>query len=311
MSVPKEEEKKEKRHEEYQVLDLFKECLGEGADEIDDRTGVGTFSVFGRMMKFSLHGNTLPLLTTKRVFFRGVKEELLWFISGSTNSNDLESKGITIWKANGSKDFLEKRGLTGREEGDLGPMYSFQWRHFGYDYKGCHYDYNGLGYDQLKECINMIKNNHPNDKRRIVMTSWNPTQISEMALPPCHVCCQFSRRKNPDPKKNVDVLDCSMFQRSADVAVGVPFNIASYSLLTMMIAHVCGIEPGTFTHFMSDVHVYKNLVPEVKEQLKREPRPFPKLKIKRNVSSIDDFKSDDIDIEGYDPHPPIKMVMNA
>merc|ERR1711977_208663 len=183
-------------------------------------------------------------------------------------------------------EFLDKRGLTHREEMDLGPVYGFQWRHFGAKYVNMHTNYTGQGVDQLAECINMIKNN-PSD-RRIVMSAWNPADLDKMALPPCHMFCQFYVQ---DGK-----LSCALYQRSCDMGLGVPFNIASYALLTRMMAQVCGLKAGEFVHFLGNTHVYKNHVEPLLEQVKRHPRPFPQLKIKRDVKEIDDFKAEDFEI---------------
>lgn len=225
--------------EEMQYLAMCRDIIENGVER-GDRTGTGTKSRFGTQMRFSLRDGTLPLLTTKRTFWRGVAEELLWFVAGNTNANDLAAKDIHIWDGNGSREFLDSRGLSHREVGDLGPVYGFQWRHFGAKYKDMHTDYTGQGVDQLAECIDKIKNN-PED-RRIIMSAWNPADLDVMALPPCHMFCQFY----VDTKKNE--LSCQMYQRSADMGLGVPFNIASYALLTHMIAHVTGRKPGDFVH---------------------------------------------------------------
>lgn len=254
--------------------------------------------MFGCQMRFNLR-DQFPLLTTKRVFWRGVAEELLWFIKGQTNAKILQEKNVKIWDGNSTREFLDKCGFTDREEGDLGPVYGFQWRHFGAEYKTCHDDYSNQGVDQLNDVIQRIKNN-PTD-RRICMSAWNPVDLPKMALPPCHCFAQFYVQD--------DELSCLMYQRSADVGLGVPFNIASYALLTYMIAHVCGLKVGDFVHSFGDTHVYKNHVDPLKEQLKRVPRPFPKLIINRKVEKIEDFKFEDFTIEGYDPYPTIKMEM--
>lgn len=286
--------------EEMQYLDLCQEVIKNGVKRMD-RTGVGTLSTFGVQMRFSLRNNTIPLLTTKRVFWRGVAEELLWFIKGSTNANELTEKGIHVWDGNGSREFLDNRGLQERDVGDLGPVYGFQWRHFGANYTDMHADYKGQGVDQLAECINSIKNN-PCD-RRIIMSAWNPTDLKLMALPPCHMFCQFF----VDTEKGE--LSCQMYQRSADLGLGVPFNIASYALLTHMMAQVCGLKAGDFIHVIGDAHVYLNHVDAIKEQLTRSPRPFPTLEINKNKSCIDDFVYDDFTIKGYNPNKSIKMDM--
>ena len=286
--------------DELKYLNLVREII-DTAPFKEDRTGTGTFSLFGKIMKFSLRDNQIPLLTTKRVFWRGIVEELLWFISGSTNANKLADKGIHIWDGNGSKEFLKSRGLGHREEGDLGPVYGFQWRHFGAKYTDMHANYKGQGVDQLQQCIDTIRKD-PNS-RRIVMTAWNPSDLNEMALPPCHMFCQFYVSNGE--------LSCLMYQRSVDVGLGLPFNIASYSLLTYMIAHVTGLKPGDFIYTMGDTHIYKNHIEPLKEQLKREPKKFPRLFIMRKTDDIDSFKFEDFELVGYDPHPSIKMEMSV
>lgn len=285
-------------HEEHQYLDLVRDVLQNGIDR-PDRTGVGTRSVFGRQMRFSLRNNTMPLLTTKRVFWRGVAEELLWFVAGCTNAKVLQDKNIKIWDANSSRDFLNGAGLAHREEGDLGPIYGFQWRHFGAEYRTMHDDYTDKGIDQLSSIISTLKTN-PND-RRMIMTAWNPSALPDMALPPCHLLCQFYVANGE--------LSCQMYQRSADIGLGVPFNIASYSLLTILLAHVTGFKPGEFVHVLGDAHVYSNHICKLEAQLDREPRPFPTLKINTNKRNIDDFVIDDLELVGYNPHTAISMAM--
>ncbi|KAJ8909846.1 hypothetical protein NQ315_013332 [Exocentrus adspersus] len=285
-------------HEEYQYLRHIKNIIEKGVKR-EDRTGVGTFSIFGAQMRYTLHDNVFPLLTTKRVFWRGVVEELLWFIRGSTNAFELSEKNVHIWDANSTREFLDSVGLKDREEGDLGPIYGFQWRHYGAEYKDMRADYKDKGIDQLAHVINTIKTK-PND-RRIIMCAWNPVDIPEMALPPCHCLVQFYVANGE--------LSCQLYQRSADMGLGVPFNIASYALLTYMIAHVTGLKPGEFIHTLGDSHVYLNHVEALQEQLKRKPRPFPLLKIKRTVENIEDFTADDFELEGYKPYPKISMPM--
>eukprot|EP01125_Pyxidicula_operculata_P021700 TRINITY_DN851_c1_g1_i2.p1 TRINITY_DN851_c1_g1~~TRINITY_DN851_c1_g1_i2.p1 ORF type:complete len:379 (+),score=82.87 TRINITY_DN851_c1_g1_i2:242-1378(+) len=287
-----------KKHEEYQYLELIEQIINQGVQR-GDRTGVGTFSIFGPQMRFSLRDGVFPLLTTKKVFWRGVVEELLWFIKGDTNGKHLKEKKVNIWNANGTREFLDSRGLKDREEDDLGPIYGFQWRHFGAKYTNMHDDYTGQGVDQLKQCIEMIKTN-PTD-RRIVMTAWNPTALPEMALPPCHMFCQFYVANGE--------LSCLMYQRSADMGLGVPFNIASYALLTILMAQVTDLKPGEFIHTLGDAHVYTNHVDALKEQIQRVPRKFPTLKINNPTKDIEAFEYDDLELIDYDPHPAIKMDM--
>ncbi|CEH13170.1 thymidylate synthase [Ceraceosorus bombacis] len=238
---------------------------------------------------------------------RGILEELLWFVAGKTDSKLLTDRGVHIWDGNGSRAFLDSRGLKERREGDLGPVYGFQWRHFGAEYTHCDDDYSGKGVDQLAEVIDKIKSN-PTD-RRIILSAWNPKDLSLMALPPCHMFCQFfvSQRRGAEKP----LLSCQMYQRSCDLGLGVPFNIASYALLTHMIAHVTGCEADRLTLAMGDAHVYKDHVEPLKTQLQRRPRPFPKLAFKRRIPDIDSFKTDDFEVQGYDPCPAIKMAMSV
>lgn len=284
--------------EEMQYLDCIRDIIENGVYR-GDRTGTGTVSKFGVQMRFSCRDGAFPLLTTKKVFWRGVAEELLWFVKGSTNAKELSDKNIHIWDGNGSREFLDSRGLSHREEGDLGPVYGFQWRHFGAEYGTMHDDYTGKGVDQLAECINKIKNN-PND-RRIICSAWNPADLDKMALPPCHMFMQFYVADGE--------VSCQMYQRSADMGLGVPFNIASYSLLLVMVAQVCGLKPGEFVHTIGDAHVYSNHIDALKEQLQREPRAFPTIEINPEVKDIDGFNYSDFKIVGYQPDAAIKMKM--
>jgi thymidylate synthase len=288
------------KSDEYEYFDLIDKILTKGKFK-PDRTGTGTYSLFGAQMRFSLRGSTMPLLTTKRVFWRGVVEELLWFIKGSTDSNLLKEKNVHIWDANGSKEFLEKSGLGHREEGDLGPVYGFQWRHFGAEYKDKNTDYTGQGVDQLKDIIERVKTN-PYD-RRLILTAWNPKDIPLMALPPCHCLAQFY--------VNDGELSCQLYQRSADVGLGVPFNIASYALLTHMIAHIANLNTGDFVHTLGDAHIYVDHVDALKEQLTRTPTEFPQIRFTRKVTDIDDFKFEDIALINYKPQGAIAMKMSV
>lgn len=296
-NVEMEDDDEKRGHDEHEYLDLVRQVLKRGRLK-GDRTGTGTRSMFGMQARYSLRGQ-FPLLTTKRVFWKGVLEELLWFIKGSTNAKELSAKGVKIWDANGSRAFLDRQGFPEREEGDLGPVYGFQWRHFGADYTDMHADYTNQGLDQLQHVIDTIRTNP--DDRRIIMCAWNPKDVPLMALPPCHALCQFYVADGE--------LSCQLYQRSADLGLGVPFNIASYALLTYMIAHITGLKPGDFVHTLGDAHVYVNHVEPLKTQLQREPRPFPTLHIRRMVTSIDDFRSDDFELRDYNPHAAIKMDM--
>jgi dihydrofolate reductase / thymidylate synthase len=286
--------------EEYQYIKLIKYILHNGIIK-DDRTGIGTMSIWANQMRFNLSNNKFPLLTTKRVFMRGVIEELLWFIRGSTNSKELSDKNVKIWDANGSKEFLDKLGFVNRTEGDLGPVYGFQWRNWGAEYKDCNFNYKNSGIDQLNNLIEEIKTN-PNS-RRLILSAWNVTDISKMALPPCHVMCQFYVTNNK--------LSCQLYQRSGDVGLGVPFNIASYALLLKMIAHITNLESYEFVYTLGDAHIYLNHIEALKEQIVRIPKEFPILEIinSEKIKNIDDFTLDDFTITGYNPYKSIQMKM--
>jgi thymidylate synthase len=324
-------------HEEYQYLDLIRHILSEG-EHRPDRTGTGTLSVFAPpQLRFSLSAPDpsnpdsaiaiLPLLTTKRVFLRAVTTELLWFISGCTSSAPLSEAGIHIWDGNGSREYLDSLGFTDREEGDLGPVYGFQWRHFGADYRGCHADYAGRGVDQIREVVRKLRES-PFD-RRIILSAWNVADLEKMALPPCHMFAQFyvshpgaargeaalsNTASGVHSEKGKAQLSCVLYQRSCDMGLGVPFNIASYALLTHMLAHACDLVPGTLIHTMGDAHVYLDHVEALKEQLAREPRAFPELRIRRGdrgSGEMDGWKVEELDVRGYRPHGGIKMKMSV
>ena len=257
-----------------QYLDLLREIRDNGVTKTD-RTGVGTKSIFGHQMRFNLQDG-FPLLTTKKVFLKGIIYELLWFLKGDTNIKFLTDNNVHIWD-----EWAD-------ENGDLGYVYGKQWRSWEAT--------DGRVIDQISQVVDLIKN-HP-DSRRILVSAWNPAEIDKMALPPCHCLFQFYVA---DGK-----LSCQLYQRSADTFLGVPFNIASYALLTMMLAQVCGLEPGEFIHTTGDTHIYLNHLDQVNEQLSREPRPLPKMIINPDVKSIFDFKYEDFKLEGYDPYPTIK-----
>lgn len=295
---------------EQSYLDLCQKIINEG-EHRPDRTGTGTKSLFAPpQLRFDLSNNNFPLLTTKKVFSKAIIHELLWFVEGCTDASKLSSKGVKIWEGNGSREYLDSLGLVHRREGDLGPVYGFQWRHFGAEYKDCDADYTGQGYDQLQEIINKLKTN-PYD-RRIIMSAWNPPDFEKMALPPCHVFCQFYVNF---PEGSKPKLSCLLYQRSCDMGLGVPFNIASYALLTRMIAHVVDMDCGEFIHTLGDAHVYLDHIDALQEQLTRTPRDFPKLNINaerlKEIKNIDDFKFEDFEITDYNPHGAIKMKMSV
>ena len=257
-----------------QYLGLLQHVLDNGTKK-DDRTGTGTISVFGYQMRFDL-SEGFPLLTTKKLHTRSIIYELLWFLRGETNIKYLKDNNVSIWD-----EWADKNG-------DLGPVYGKQWRSWQ--------TADGRTIDQISQLIDMIKKNP--DSRRLIVSAWNLGDVDKMALPPCHTMFQFYVA---DGK-----LSCQLYQRSADIFIGVPFNIASYALLTMMIAQVCNLKPGDFVHTFGDAHIYLNHLEQVKLQLSREPRPLPTMKILRDVKSIFDFKYEDFLLEGYDPHPNIK-----
>lgn len=252
-----------------QYLSLLRKILTEGVPK-DDRTGTGTLSIFGHQMRFDLRQG-FPLLTTKKVYTKGIIHELLWFLTGDTNVKYLQKHDVHIWDEWAAAD------------GDLGPVYGKQWRDFG-------------GVDQLEQVIEDIKKN--SNSRRLIVSAWNPVDIPKMALPPCHCLFQFYIVNGE--------LSCHLYQRSADVFLGVPFNIASYSLLTHMMAQVCNLKVGAFVHTFGDVHLYKNHIVQAQEQLMRNPRALPILELNRAITSIFDFTYEDITIVNYDPHPVIK-----
>ncbi|KAG6828507.1 Membrane protein tms1 [Tephrocybe sp. NHM501043] len=280
-------------HDEHQYLQLIRRVLDTG-DVRPDRTGTGTISIFAPpSLRFSLADSTLPLLTTKRTFQRGIIEELLWFVHGSTDSTLLSKKGVNIWNGNGSRAFLDRRGI-------LAPSMWVATR-----------TTRVRVVDQLRECIKKIKEN-PTD-RRIILSAWNPKDIPQMALPPCHMICQFYVHlpppSTPDAKPK---LSCLMYQRSADLGLGIPFNIASYALLTHMIAHVTGTDAHELVIQLGDAHVYRDHIDALEEQLKREPKPFPKLCWARvDIDDIEEFVYNDFVIEGYESHPAIAMKMSV
>ncbi len=254
-----------------QYLDMLRYVLENGVDKMD-RTGVGTRSVFGQQMRFDL-SKGFPLMTTKKMHLKSIIHELLWFIKGDTNVKYLQDNGVRIWN-----EWAD-------ENGDLGPIYGSQWR-----------NWNGEGIDQLAQVVDKLKNN-PND-RRMIVSAWNVSKIPEMHLPPCHMMFQFYVANGK--------LSCMLYQRSCDMFLGVPFNIASYALLTMMLAQVCDLEPGEFVHTLGDTHIYHNHFEQVKEQLRREPLSLPTMKLNPQVKDINDFKYEDFTLENYECYGAIK-----
>jgi thymidylate synthase len=289
--------------EEQQYLDIIKNILDNGTWE-EGRNGK-TKSVFGSTMRFDLSNGKIPILTTKKTAWKTCLKELLWFIRGETDNKLLQEQGVHIWDGNTTRDFLDSRGLSYRE-GLIGPGYGFQWRHFNapYDASSGTKMVSSEGIDQLQQIIDALKDPGQRTSRRLIMTAWNPCQINEMALPPCHIFCQFNVH---DGNK----LSCCMFQRSCDFFLGVPFNIASYSFLTHLIAKHCGLEAHEFIHFMGNCHIYENAVDACKLQSLRTPYPFPTVSIKQVRENISDYSVDDFMVDGYQSHDAIKVAMVA
>ena len=262
-----------------QYLDLMRRVLDTGVEKTD-RTGTGTLSVFGHQMRFDL-ADGFPLVTTKKLHLRSVIHELLWFIAGDTNIDYLKQNGVSIWD-----EWAD-------ENGDLGPVYGAQWRSWRTP--------DGGTIDQLRQVLEQIRLNP--DSRRLMVTAWNPGDVDKMALPPCHCLFQFYVADGR--------LSCQLYQRSADIFLGVPFNIASYALLTMMVAQVSGLKPGDFVHTFGDAHLYLNHIEQARLQLSREPRPLPRLVLNPEVRSLFDFVYEDVTVTGYDPHPHIKAAVSV
>ena len=287
-------------HDENQYSQLISDILNEG-EMICGRNG-NAKTVYGSSMHFSLENKTIPLLTTKKVAWKTCLKELLWFVKGSTNNDELINQNVKIWEGNGSRDFLDSRGLTHHRENDLGPVYGHQWRFFNADYTSCDDDYSGKGVDQLQNIIDMLKDPKQRSSRRMIMSAWNPCQLNEMALPPCHVLAQFNVLSG-------NKLSCSLYQRSGDVGLGVPFNIASYSFLTHILATHCGLEAHEFIYHLGNCHIYDDHIEALSEQVKRTPYVFPKLTISSKKTNINDYEVSDFIIEDYKFHSAIKMEM--
>ena len=290
-------------HPENQYLQLISDILDKGTFE-EGRNG-NTKALFGYSMRFSLKDGTLPLLTTKKVAWKTCFNELMWFIQGDTDNKKLQDIGVHIWDGNSTREFLDNRGLLDREVGDLGPIYGHQWRHFNAPYTGSDTDYKGAGVDQLQQIIDNLKTSEGRHSRRLIMTAWNPCQLDEMALPPCHILVQFNVRADK-------YLSCALYQRSGDVGLGVPINIASYSFLTHIIAKHCNLIAEDFVYFLGNAHIYENHIQVLEKQILRQPMPFPKIEICNIHDNINDYKIDDIKwIEKYQSHEALKMMMVA
>jgi len=290
---------------ELGYLNLVRQIIKSGVKEVG-RNGT-TYTNVGAMLRFSLEDNKIPLITTKKLAWRVCLKELLWFMNGDTNNKILKDQNVKIWNGNGTRKFLDSRGLNYLKEDDLGPVYGHQWRFWNAPYSrelGCSEDYKGNGIDQLQNVIDEINLSKETGEssRRMIMSAWNPEQLDEMALPPCHVLSQYHLVNNK--------LSCTLYQRSGDVGLGVPFNIASYSFLTHLLAKHCGLEAGEFVHFIGNAHIYDDHIEPLKLQLENEPYEFPDVEIKRR-ENIDDYKFDDFSINNYKFHKIIKMDMRV
>jgi thymidylate synthase len=291
-----------KNNFEKQYLNLVSNIIKHGDKHYKRNSNV--YSLFGEKMSFCLKHQKIPLLTTKKVAWRTCLKELLWFINGNTDNTILQKQQVGIWNGNASREFLDSRDLYHLKENDLGPVYGHQWRHFNAPYTDCNDDYTNKGVDQLQMVVDQLKDPEERYSRRIIMSAWNPQQLSEMALPPCHVMSQFCVNSK-------DELTCLLYQRSGDVGLGIPFNIASYSFLTHLLAHHCDLQPKRFIHFIGDAHIYENHVEMLKTQLTRKPFLFPKLSIRNKYDFIDDYTLKDFKIKNYKYNDTLKMNMIA
>ena len=291
---------------ELGYLNLIRQIIKSGKKQVG-RNGT-TYTSIGETLRFSLEDNKIPLMTTKKLAWRVCLKELLWFMNGDTNNKLLKEQNVKIWNGNGTREFLDSRGLNYLNEDDLGPVYGHQWRFWNAPYSkefGCLKDYRGNGIDQLQTVIDEINKSKElgESSRRIIMSAWNPEQLDEMALPPCHVLSQYHLVDNK--------LSCTLYQRSGDVGLGIPFNIASYSFLTHLLARHCDLEAGEFVHFIGNAHIYDDHIEPLKIQLKNEPYEFPDLEIKEKRKNIDDYKFEDFEVNNYKFHKVLKMDMRV
>lgn len=301
-------------HQEGQYLNLIKNTLIHGKKK-ETRNG-NTLSLIGESMRFSLKHNKIPLVTTKKLAWKTCLKELLWFINGDTDNELLQKQNVNIWDGNSSREFLDSRGLTHYNENDLGPIYGYQWRNFNrhYDNKEKHYKNkyfddclnekkDNTDVDQLQIIIDSLKDKRDRFSRRLIMTAWNPLQLHQMALPPCHILSQFC--------VNDDELSCILYQRSGDIGLGIPFNIASYSFLTILLAHHCGLKPGEFIHHIGDAHIYEQHIESLNYQVLRMPFDVPTCDILNKYENIEDYSLEDFKINNYIHHGKIDMDMKA
>ena len=286
---------------EKEYLGLVERVIKNG--EIMNGRNGKTIGLFGEKMVFSLKNNTVPVLTTKKFAWKTCIKELLWFINGDTNNDTLSNQGVGIWDKNASAEFKKSIGVKYTNPGDLGPIYGHQWRHFNADYSDCNENYKGQGVDQFQNIINNLNNLDTRYSRRHVMSAWNPCQLEEMVLPPCHILSHFS-------VNNRDELSAAVYQRSGDVGLGVPFNIASYSFLVCLLAEHCGLVPNKLVHFIGDAHIYESHIAPLNEQIKIRPFPSPTFRIKKR-DCINDYEIDDFSLNDYKYNSKIKMNMIA
>jgi thymidylate synthase len=272
--------------EEQQYIQLIRDIIEKGSVETG-RNGY-TKSIFGYSMRFSLENGRIPILTSKKMAWKTCFKELMWFLSGSTDANKLKKEGVRIWDGNTTREFLDSRGLSSLPEGDIGAGYGHQWRHYNAEYTDCTADYTDKGIDQIKYIIESLKNPEERTSRRLVFTAWNPSQLNEMALPPCHILAQFNVREGK-------YLSCALYQRSGDVGLGVPFNIASYSFLTHIMAKHCGLIADEFVYFLGNAHIYMNHMTALKEQLNNAVYPFPEIEITTVREKIENYLVEDIE----------------
>jgi len=291
--------KKKVPHLENQYLNMVNRIINHGAKQ-EGRNG-NTRSLIGQNLRFNLQNNTIPLLTTKKLAWKTCLKELFWFISGDTSNETLKEQNVKIWNQNASREFLDSRGLYHLVEDDLGPVYGHQWRHYNAKYYNSDINYEGKGVDQLQNVINQLKNKETRNSRRIILNAWNPIQIDEMALPPCHVMSQYIVKD--------DELSVLLYQRSGDVGLGIPFNIASYSFLAHILGKHCNLKPKEFIHIIGDAHIYEEHVNVLQEQIVKRPYHFPKINIENKYENIEDYGMKDIEIIDYKYHDKIQMIM--
>ena len=297
----KNRDKSQNYHEEYQYLNLLKDIINEG-DVVNGRNGK-TICGIGSALHFSLENGKIPILTTKKTAWKTCFKELLWFINGKMDNKILNEMNVHIWDGNSTPEFMEKCGLSHYRDGDLGSLYGHQWRFWNAPYEGCDADYTGKGIDQLENCINMLRDPEQRYSRRIIVSAWNPEQISGGVLPSCHNFFQFHVVDNK--------LSCTLYARSQDIGLGQPFNICSYACLTHIIANMVDLQPHEFILYAGNCHIYNDHIEALKQQIEREPYEFPTINILNKRENINDYVLEDLQIINYNFHPQIKMKMVA